>query len=147
MCRLSLWPTRNLSPFFYLSLIVRGPLAWFVFCAPPPLPSPPLGCARQAARIFRSNYQEVFQRLAEACRGSGGDHDADILEAVILLLVALTQAISADVRLAATLAGMEVCTYDAARAHGTAWGAIFFSDGDVCCFVLFFALLCFAFGF
>lgn len=76
------------------------------------LPLPPLslslGLARQAARIFRSNYLEVFQRLAEACRGSGGDHDVDILEAVILLLVALTQAISADVRLAATLAGMEV---------------------------------------
>ena len=61
----------------------------------------------------------MFQRLAEACRGSGGDHDADILEAVILLLVALTQAISADVRLAATLAGMEVCTYDGSTArHG-----------------------------
>lgn len=78
---------------------------------PPPLHLPSLGCARQAARIFRSNYLEVFQRLAEACRGEGGDHDADILEAVILLLVALTQAISADVRLAATLAGMEVCAY------------------------------------
>ena len=60
--------------------------------------------------MFRSNYCEVFSRLAEACReaGASGGHDTDTLEAVVLLLVALTQAMSADVRLAATLAGMEV---------------------------------------
>eukprot|EP00903_Cladosiphon_okamuranus_P006626 g6471.t2 len=73
-----------------------------------PLAPAAKGKSGKASRIFRSNYLEVFQRLAEACRGSGGDHDVDILEAVILLLVALTQAISADVRLAATLAGMEM---------------------------------------
>eukprot|EP00752_Nemacystus_decipiens_P009436 g8435.t1 len=66
------------------------------------------GKSGKAARVFRSNYLEVFQRLAEACRGAGGDHDVDILEAIIMLLVALTQAISADVRQAATLAGMEL---------------------------------------
>lgn len=62
------------------------------------------------ARVFRSNYCEVFDRLVEACRKRGGEHDTETLEAVVLMLVALTQAASADVRLAATLAGMEVTT-------------------------------------
>ncbi|CAM9843247.1 unnamed protein product [Pylaiella littoralis] len=66
------------------------------------------GKSGKEARVFRSNYCEVFDRLVEACRKRGGEHDTETLEAVVLMLVALTQAASADVRLAATLAGMEL---------------------------------------
>ncbi|CAN0349329.1 unnamed protein product, partial [Ectocarpus sp. 13 AM-2016] len=62
----------------------------------------------QPARIFRSNYCEVFNRLVEACR-RGDDHDASSLEAVVGVLVALaSHSASQDIRLAATLAGMEM---------------------------------------
>ncbi len=102
----------------FLSWCVSNPSVWTNPTRPhqtPPNPTTtnqyqPIPLYHQAARVFRSNYCEVFERLAEACReaGAGGGHDTDTLEAVVLLLVALTQAMSADVRLAATLAGMEV---------------------------------------
>lgn len=61
----------------------------------------------QAARTFRVNFCEVFQRMAEACRRGMG-HNTDALFGVTDLLVALSQQASDDVRFAATLAAMEV---------------------------------------
>ncbi|CAM9143991.1 unnamed protein product [Ectocarpus sp. 6 AP-2014] len=73
-----------------------------------PLAPAAKGKSGKTARIFRSNYCEVFNRLAEACR-RGDDHDASTLEAVVGMLVALSShSASQDIRLAATLAGMEM---------------------------------------
>ncbi|CAM9437965.1 unnamed protein product, partial [Ectocarpus fasciculatus] len=73
-----------------------------------PLAPAAKGKSGKPARVFRSNYCEVFNRLVEACR-RGDDHDTSTLEAVVGMLVALaSHSASQDIRLAATLAGMEM---------------------------------------
>eukprot|EP00904_Undaria_pinnatifida_P012617 jgi/Undpi1/8486/HiC_scaffold_25.g10953.m1 len=72
-----------------------------------PLAPASKGKAGKAARAFRSNFCEVFQRMTEACR-DGTAYDTGVLSAVASTLLSLSQQASADVRFAATLAAMEL---------------------------------------
>lgn len=67
--------------------------------------------------MFRSNYCEVFNRMVEACRDHQNSSKSkkhkgtnlDTLREVVGVLLALTNnAASDDIRMSATLAGMEV---------------------------------------
>ncbi|CAN0075413.1 unnamed protein product [Ascophyllum nodosum] len=72
-----------------------------------PLAPAAKGKTGKAARAFRANFCEVFQRMSEACRRGTG-HNTYALSAVVDLLVALSQQASDDVRFAATLGAMEL---------------------------------------
>lgn len=61
----------------------------------------------QEARSFRANFCEVFERITEACRKGAGHNTAPLL-AVMNTLVMLSQQESDDVRLASTLAAIQV---------------------------------------
>ncbi|CAM9415198.1 unnamed protein product [Choristocarpus tenellus] len=74
---------------------------------PFPLADAPKGKAGKALRKFRLNYLEVFRRLAEASR-RGISHNTRALMDVVDTLTIMSGQESADVRMAAILAAMEV---------------------------------------